>query len=317
MKKLFLGLLLILLVSGCVTLPFDIPFLSGQGGTNVTELGPDVIVIQNINVIPGTSVRPEDSFSVYFELKNQEENRMVPSSEDTEDVKYNLFDTGLCTWTGGTSYPQTTGSIDPFSPLETKLIEWNFKAPSAEQIAFLSINCPIRFKISYPFTAVSQIDVGIIDEDRLRDLQRAGEDVTYVPSLSVGRGPIKIYFDFGNTLPVRNNTNLSVYIKVNDKGNGLLGEISNESDKQLIIEVSDKFQSLDCLKDYFKCEHVDNIWRCHNEYKPIPLIKKETFEIRCVLETPLTVNVQETFYITAKLNYIYDVLGEANIEVKP
>lgn len=315
MKKLFLGLILVLLASGCAGmpgLPFKIPFF-GDGGPNVTELGPDVITIQNINVIPKTSVRPDDTFSVYFELKNQEENRRVPSSEDTDDITYNLYDYGLCSWTGGTKYPQNKGNLEPFAPLETKLIEWNFKAPSAEKIAFLSTNCPIRWKITYPFKSISQIDVSVIDENRLRDLQRSGEDTTYVPSLSVGRGPVKIYFDFGNTLPVRNNTNMSVYIKVRDKGKGLLGEIPNSTGKMLTLKAPEKFQNIECVKDYFTC----NGNTCENTKKPIPLIKKETFEIRCTLETPETVNIQETFYITAELNYNYPILGKVIVNVKP
>ena len=308
MKKLFLILISVLLVSGCTYLPFDIPFLD-SGGPNVTKLGPDVIVIQNINVIPSTSIRPSDSFSVYYEVKNQDENEMI------SDVKYHLYDTGLCKFQPleGGDDPTSLTTLGDFAPSETKLVEWNFQAPSADDIAHLRLNCPIKFKVNYPYQARSQIDVVVIDEDRLRDLQRAGEDVIHIPTLSMGRGPIKIYFDFGNTLPVRENSNLSVYVKVKNEGVGSFGEIPTEG-KTLNIH-TDCNLIISCLDDYFACTGT----LCVNILKPIPLINKETFEIRCLLQVPpgMDIEMEKTFYIYAELDYDYDVLGEVNVGVNP
>lgn len=315
MNKTILGsLILVLLFSGCVglNLPFNIPFLTPTG-PNVTKLGPDVITIQSINVIPQTSIRPDDEFSVYYEVKNQDENEMIKS------ISYVLYDTGLCVWKSAS--PGSTSSKvytwpDGFAPSETKLVEWNFKAPSKEQIAGLPIKCPIKFKVNYTYNARSQIDIVVIDAERLEELQRSGKDVTYTPSLSIGRGPVKIYFDFGNTLPVRNNSNISVYIKVKDEGAGLYSEIPKGGLSINISAVNGvSFQKVDCINDYFSCPTTSS---CSNSVKAIPLIKKQTFELRCDLWTPLTINMEQTFYISATIsNYNYDVLGEASVEVKP
>jgi len=303
MKKLFLGLISILLVSGCAGLPFDLPFFDG-GGPNVTELGPDIIVIQGISIIPNPPLRPEDQFSVYFEVKNQDD------IEPISGVSYELYDTGLCVWQPGGYYTSKFGSwSEGFAPLETKLVEWVFKAPSLEDIAHLRTTCPIKFKVNYSYTAKSQIDVSVINENRLKNLQRAGEDVIYEPNLNVGRGPIKIYFDFGNTLPIKESSSLSVYLKVEDKGNGLLGQIENDS---FSLETdSTNFIFSDFMPEYFTC--TGNICKNNNS---IPLINKETFEIRFVLDTPPE-DMEKTYYITAKLNYTYDVIGEANVAIEP
>jgi hypothetical protein len=317
MKKIILSLSLVLLISGCVGMPFDIPFLSDQGGPNVTELGPDILVIQNINVIPNPPLSPDDRFSVYFEVKNQDENERVPQA-GFPDVSYELYDTGLCSFEGGDPRLKSGTWSSGFAPLETKLVEWNFKAPSVDEIVHLSTSCPIKFKINYDYTAKSQIDVSVIDEERLRDLQRSGEDTTYIPSLSVGRGPVKIYFDFGNILPVRENSELPVYIKVMDKGAGLLGKISRAMGRRLVIKAPD-FQGITCIEDYFICFDTNNDGnndRCENTLKDIPLIRKETFEIRCVLTTP-GVSIENTYYITAELHYEYPVLGETNVRIEP
>jgi hypothetical protein len=157
MKKLFLTLILVLLVSGCT-----IPFLSSST-TTVKELPPDVISISNITVLPSTSVRVKDEFSIYFELSNQEEFDYTP-------VNYNLYDTGLCTPKGG--YPDISinppeGSLQSFAPKEIRQIEWTFQAPSTDTIANLTVTCPIRFRFDFSYNAKSEVDVLVIDSGYL------------------------------------------------------------------------------------------------------------------------------------------------------
>lgn len=213
MKKFVLGLFLILLVSGCAGLP-DIfsGLIPGAGDkVNKTELSPDLIVIQNINVIPAPPISAGDQFSVSFDIKNQDEIKDVK-------IDYSLFDMGLCSYT--TSQSSTTATIKLF-PLQTEFVEWTFNSPSNDEIAYLPNKCPIRFKVNYTFDATSQIDVDIISAARLTQLQRAGTPPSFVPSLSVGIGPVKIYLSFGASLPARDNSSLPIFIIVEDKGTGL------------------------------------------------------------------------------------------------
>ncbi len=313
MKKLFLILILVLLVSGCTGLPFDIPFFS-SGGTQVKELPPDVISMHNITVLPSTSVRAEDEFSIYFELLNQEEFNYT-------DVKYDLYDTGLCIPTGGnptlSCYPPGCGFS--LGPQEIMQVEWTFKAPNADKIAHLKVTCPIRFRFDFSYQAKSQIDVLVISSEHFSELQKAGKATTFSPTVNVGRGPIKTYFDFGTSLPVKNNASLPVYIKVEDKGTGMLEQI--EAGDFIITFPSEfDFSNVDC--PYFGCDKSTGI--CTSN-APIPIISKKSLDIRCSgIKTPDVIRgssgseiPEKTYFISSSLDYDYYVAGEVDVQVNP
>ncbi|OGI12193.1 hypothetical protein A3K64_02570 [Candidatus Micrarchaeota archaeon RBG_16_36_9] len=297
MKKIILSsLILVLLVSGCSLFP--------TSGTQVKELPPDVISIQNITVLPSTSVRERDQFSIYFDLLNQDE-------FNENSVTYNIYDTGLCTWTGGDPGSKN-GTIDQIYPLETRQIEWNFQAPSKEEIANLRITCPIRFRFDFSYKAKSQIDLLVINSDHMKEIQRSGKTVTFSPTINVGRGPIKIYFDFGTSLPVKNNSDLTIYVKVEDKGTGLLRQINAGN---FIITFPPEFTVNDDACPYFLCTDSSSGRVCTNEV--IPIISKKSLDIRCSgIKTP-DVNIEKTYFISAVLDYDYYVTGESDVEVKP
>jgi len=69
--------------------------------------------------------------------------------------------------------------------------------------------------------AKSQVDFVVISRNYLTELQRSGQTTTFRPTVNIGRGPIKIYFDFGANLPAKNDAPLPVYLTVEDKGTGL------------------------------------------------------------------------------------------------
>ncbi|MFH1473286.1 MAG: hypothetical protein ABIE55_00150 [Candidatus Aenigmatarchaeota archaeon] len=311
MKIIFLGLITVLLISGCVVPGFD--FFSG-GDVEVKELPPDVISVHNITVLPSTSVRVGDQFSVYFEVLNQDEFEEIP-------LDYNLYDTGLCRPIDGdpeVSPTDTTGSfVDTFSPKESRLIEWNFEAPTGEEIAYISVTCPIRFKFDfYDYTAESQVDFVVIDKDYLLELQRAGETVTSRPTVNVGRGPIKIYFEFGANLPVKNGSPLPVYVRVEDKGTGLLRKIENGT---FTITFPTGFTVPTNACPYFNC--FGNVCTSNED---IPIINKKSLEIRCSnIKTPESDDLsfrpgpEKTYSISAEIEYDYSAVGEINIKVNP
>jgi hypothetical protein len=311
MKKLFLSLILILLVSGCV-LPFDIPFFQSSG-PEVKELPPDVISIQNITVLPSSSVRVEDQFSILLEVTNQDE-------FDEIDVDYNLYDTGLCDVLGGYPVDISTrqGDFDTFAPRETVLVEWNFEAPTTEEIASISLICPIRFRFDFSYNATSQIDLVVIDSEHLRELQRAGEITSFKPSLNIGRGPIKIYFDYGTSLPIKDESPLSIYITVEDKGTGLLRKIELDDEFNIIFPAGFDLSDANC--PLFDCSgSVNSGWTCENN-DDIYLTNKKTMEMRCAnIITPSLFSdaPEKTYFITAELEYEYYAVGEVDVEVKP
>jgi hypothetical protein len=312
MKKLFLGLITILLIAGCIAPGFEFPNPFAPEGPKVIESPYDVISIANITVLPSSSLFPEDQFSVYFEVSNQDEFEPV-------NVGYNLYDTGLCTILEGgeprISSSSRSGQYSPnFSPEETRLVEWNFKAPSASDIVSISVTCPIRFKFNFTDSATSQIDVDVIDSGHLSDLQRAGKSPTFTPTVNVGRGPVKIYFDFGTSLPVRNNSALPVYLTVEDKGTGLLREIEKSKFK---ITFPPNFTVPDNACPYFTCSNDTNGGRKCESNAAIPIISKKSLQIRCSTTTPTPIDTEKTYFINASVDYDYAAVGEVNVEVKP
>lgn len=311
MKKLFLTLILVLLASGC-TLPGGLNLFS-SGGTQVKELPPDVISINNITILPSTSVRAGDEFSIYFELSNQDEFNYT-------DVSYNLYDTGMCKPKGG--YPDistnTEGPLEPhFAPKETRQIEWTFTAPDADKIAQLRVTCPIRFRFDFHYQAKSQVDVLVINSEHFSELEKSGQVTTFSPTVNVGRGPIKVYFDFGATLPVKNDSSLPVYIEVQDKGTGLLKQIDSGN---FTVTFPDNFNVQNGNKTcpYFNCANN----KCKNNV-PILMINKKSLDIRCSgIKTPTVADMgagvpEKTYFIGSTLDYNYYTAGEVDIEVNP
>ena len=295
MNKFVLSLLLIVLISGC-TIPGGL--IPGTGPTT-KEQSPDLVIVQNLNVIPAPPINAGDQFSISFEIKNQDEVVSV------DDVSYNLFDKGKCTvkLSGDEEVTTTPFSLDP---LQSEFREWTFKAPSSDDIGHLSVTCPMRFMVTYTHTATSQIDIDVINNDRLSQLQKAGQTPSFTPTLTIGSGPIKTYFDFGASMPVRNETTLPIYITVEDKGTGLL---ENIKDGKLTITFPTGFTVSDCTK--FICTGVV----CKNS-GDIQMIRKKSPQIRCSITTPAE-TIEKTYYIRADLEYTYNIVQEASVEIKP
>jgi len=311
MKNIYLlGLFAVVFTSACV-----IPGLPGGGGEKI--LTSDILTIENVNVIPKTSVSAGEQFTISFEVKSQ-----VPADQpiNVNNVKVQLFDYGLCKpmldpseWTNdGGIYSHTFGV---FVPQQTEFVEWNFEAPTNEQIARLSTNCPIRFKISYDFNATTTIDADVISATRLNELQRSGQTPTFTPTQTVGSGPLKIMFSYGTSLPVRTtnktsfNSTLPLLIQVEDQGTGLYPQIPPNS---LTVNFNKDFEIYSC--DRFNIG--DGVIKNSDT---IQMIKKKSVQLRCLFLTPdeSVVPIEKTYVFTGNLFYSYDVTKDLTIDIKP
>jgi hypothetical protein len=304
MKEILLSIMVVLLISGCTIF---------GGDKEVKELPPDVIAKENVSVLPSSaSVRPGDEFSIYMDIVNEDDVDAVP-------VNYSVYDSGLCTWIGGDPLNIDIGTSAVFgslSPKEASMIEWNFKAPDSARLAGFSVTCPIRYKFSFNYTTSTQTDLEVIDRNYMTQLERSGQMAPFVPTINVGRGPIKVYFDFGTPLPVKTDSFLPVYLKVEDKGTGRLEYIDNGA---LEITFPSEFilasQGSDGICTYFSC--IGNV--CKNDEK-IPLINKKTLEIRCGgIKTPVSIGAnipEKTYFITSTLKYDYFSAGQTDVKVE-
>jgi hypothetical protein len=314
MKKIILMLVLVLLVSGCVGM--ENPFGFGSSKTEVKEQPVDVISIQNVNTLPTPPIIAGDQFSISFELTNLEEEKDV-------DVGYKLMDDGLCKRVSGPEY-----DIFPdFVPGRVEFVEWTFNTPSNEEMGYLRTTCPVRFIIGYEFTAISEIEANVITEQRYQQLQQSGEFATFTPTINVGRGPIKIYMEYGASLPIRATVPatattpkikriLPVYITVQDKGTGLLSSIpGSDSVYNLSIKVPSEFTvQSDSCGERFSCSGNE----CWNT-ETLTMIKRESPTIKCSFTTPDegTVGLEKTYFITASMKYPYNLTQKIDVAVEP
>lgn len=316
MKRLVFALVAVVLIAGCIELP---DFLKGEvSGPTTTELGADIVTTQNVNVIPNPPVQAESEFTVSLEAKNQDD------VNDVENVVLTLYDTGLCTMTDETN--DLTGAT--LVPDQEEFVEWNLDAPTNAQIGGMQATCPIRYKITYDYSSKTQVDSRIISEEKLRQLQRAGETPEFTPNQIIGRGPIKISFSFGVNQPVKTDTTFPVYVKVEDKGSGLLdftkGDIPVNT---LVLQVHEDFTPKSCSK----FEEVDpstltlRDFTAQSGYKyywnnaTIAMVKKKSTELRCSFTTPDedTVSDERTYYFTAMMDYTYKMDFEEEVSIQP
>ncbi len=319
MKVYLLGLLAVMFVSACV----DIPGF-GERNIETTELPPDILVVENVNTIPTPPINTNDQFTTSFEVKNQDDVNEVPN------VFIQLFDYGLCiplkeSFTPSTDWVEASGvhSLDLGSlvPGQTEFIEWTFQSPTNEEIGRLETTCPIRFKTSYNFSSISQIDVRAISSEKLKQMQRSGETPTFTPTQTLGRGPIKISFSFGASLPIKASSAsfesiLPIFITVEDKGQGLFGDIP---EKTLLLKVPASFKVKECNKfDKVTSMSTSSITTYTNKDK-IPMIRKKSPQLRCSFIVPdeEQVVVEKTYFLSANMNYQYSLTNDIEVEVKP
>jgi hypothetical protein len=158
-------------------------------------------------------------------------------------------------------------------------------------------------------------------EQRYYQLQQSGEFTTFTPTLNVERGPIKIYMEFGASLPIRASTTenkriLPVYVTVQDKGTGLLSSIpGSDSVYNLTIKVPSEFNvQSDSCGERFTCSG-DECWNTET----LTMVKRESPTIKCSFTTPNegTVGLEKTYFITASLKYPYNLTQKVDVAVKP
>ncbi|MBN2203386.1 MAG: membrane lipoprotein lipid attachment site-containing protein [Candidatus Aenigmarchaeota archaeon] len=301
MKKMISLLVLVLFVSGCTSFS-GINFF-GQN-QEVKEVSEDVIVIENINVVPTSPLIAGDQFSLSFQMINEDEMYDVP-------VEYKLLDDGLCSFVRNQAF-RDTGSFT-LVPGQVEFIEWTFDTPESSDIAYIRTICPIRFKTTYYYFAESEIEISVIDKDRYMQLQQSGEFTTFTPTLTVGRGPIKIYMELGATLPIREGGTLPVYITVEDKGDGLMTKIP---ERKLVMGIPEEFAE-GAYCDFMSLDETIGGYAYFTNTQSIPFVSKETPKMKCTFIAP-DVSLEQTYFANAYfLDFAYDKIKEVEVEVQP
>ncbi len=213
-----------------------------------------------------------------------------------------------CDYKSGFTKPTTPSAPEgqTYMPLQTELFEWTFTAPTNDEIGNMPAKCPIRYKISYDFTAKTQVDVTVISPEKIRELQRSGKYEPITPTQTKGIGPIKIDISFGAKQPIKSGDVLPVFITIEDKGTGIYGSVPAGS---LKLSVPADFEVKSCSK----FEENGDVYENNVD---IPMIKKRSPQIRCSFIMP-DVTDMRTYYIKAELSYNYQKDYETDITINP
>jgi len=270
MKKMTFLLALIIISSGCIQ--------------NGVELPQDILKIETLGVIPETPVA-NSTFTVTFLITNLDEIKEI------ENVKLTVYDSGMCesiTW--GDSFTK-------IYPMSTEEIELAFKAPTNQELGNMPGRCSIKYKLAYDFNAETLTEVVVINENKLEELQKAGETVSVSPKTIMGKGPIKIRTEIKEKQPILMDTTVPIVFNIENKGTGTFEVKSIDGKKELNISSG--------LIDPPVCQE-----------KTVSLINGKILPIACQLTTPRVVDMK-TFYIKTSLPYRYSVQGEVDVDIKP
>ena len=313
--KLALAVFSMVFISGCVG---GFPgFRFGSAGTTI-EAPDDVLLIKNAQVVPTPPIQARSTFDLTFLVENTGD---AETGKEAENVTVYGYDWGRCHNTTPASNPGLVGI--PGQPTTiypgggASLIEWTFQAPSNDELGRVQGVCTIRYKVGYDFTAFTVTDLSIIDEDRLREANRAGETITVTPVTSKSKGPLKIAIDVGADQPARESTSTNpsvvpINIRIDDRGAGFI-EGRGIGAGKLKVEFPPDFEG--------KVNCDSNSWNNPTSRTPtnknvLPFIKKQTPPLRCDITAPDVADLK-TFAIRAEMDYRYELFDETDVEIQP
>jgi len=272
MKKMIPLLALIIISSGCIQ--------------NEVELPQDILKIETLGVIPETPVA-DSTFTVTFLITNMDEIKEI------ENVKLTVYDSGMCECDSCVASTGLAKQIDKIYPMSTEEIELTFKAPTNRELGNMPGRCSIKYKLAYDFNAETLTEVVVINENKLEELQKAGETASVSPKTIIGKGPIKIRTEIKEKQPILMDTTVPIIFNIENKGTGTFAV---QPGKELNISSG---------KIGMNCQE-----------KTVSLINGKILPIACQLTTPY-VDDMKTFYIKTSLPYRYSVQGEIDVDIKP
>ena len=305
----FAAFVLLVFASGCITPQVNI---SAMTTPETNEAPADLITVTDINTIPNQPIDADTGFSLTFNVNN------VDDIKEVNNVGVYLYDYGLCGKESAKDMSDLT-----FAPLQSEFIEWKFTAPSNDQISYMPSDCKIRWKANYSFSAMTQVDFQVISKQRLQEKQRAGEEVSFSPTQTIGRGPIKINFGFSTGLPVQSGKDMIFFIWVENKGSGIIGDLNPRRTNFYLKIPKDVTDFDNCsgrfapVKDGNGNILAEGNYKIYNLTKTIPMIEKKSPKIRCSFKVP-NINDERTFFIYANItNYSYDIDNQYSVKINP
>ncbi len=300
----FVFLFLPLLLSGCINSGFTI-WSSVQ--PNTVKQTPDLLVIENVKVIP-EKVYPDTEFTVYFTVRHTGD----PSTSTAVGYFLTAYDFGVCkkvkaSWNMDTasSFLKTENYPEKIQPGEIKDYSLTLKAPSPQEIANLEAKCPVRLKITYSYTAKTQIEAYVMSEERMKILQRTGKYSAYIPTEQVGIGPVKLYFEFTQSQPFVAGKNVVFFLYAKNEGDG------NVESEASTPEIHVKVKVLGGSGGIIRCSGTSS-----GEIT-LHFVGEQTNKVKCTWIPELQNGDEKIFYLLATATYVYSFEKTVDVTVFP
>jgi len=234
---LILTIILVVMISLCTGLPFEIPglpFFGQSNETNQTQIGllrintdsPDALV--KIGAIP-SELKSGRSETITFEIQNM-------NSYDLKNVTVNVYDS--CVFTG-----ETSKTINDIKKNVTSKFSWTWKTEKSD----IDQNCNIKFKLDYETSnsggsSYSQ-DIAVLSDTEYQARETAGTLNQIQIKFSYPNSPFRISLKFSDDQPFLNGENYYMYMDYTNAGKGFLDV------KSVTINVPANLNGFSC-KDY-------------------------------------------------------------------
>jgi hypothetical protein len=237
---------------------------------------------------------------------------------------------------------------NPNSPCEfkmgaTKQLLFNFRSPSAADIASVITTAKLNYKLNYDYRGTTNYEILVVDYNEIIKRQREGQTLATSLQDTRGSGPIKIDAELMTPYVVtaedpKNAQSAYIVFKIRNAGSGMLKD-SRIAEKKLEIrfpmslvgadwngekpnfQYNKQTNNQDCAAE-FSCSAAGNDLVCTN-VKCIELFRgeSETFSFKInsvpykgILGTGIP---HRAMLITAAVSYNYELRGSLEVVIDP
>ncbi len=283
MRYMLLLLALAILVSGCVSMPWQKSQIGPIAGTtSVTNTD----MSMSVAAVPA-EVREEKNMSVNFDITNTQQS-------DLYNININVYETcGFRSDQDGFTYHKDNLTSN-------RTLRWNprWTAPAVQ----FDTDCEIKFRTSWEGNASLSQSVTVLSDAEYTAREAAGTLGDITAGMSASNSPVSITITFGSEQPWADNETVSMFIDYTDTGGGFIDNLASGSVK---LTMPDNIKDSDC-------NHYTGIDLNRN----LSFINKAAPRSTCTFSTKAGNSPVSTGTISLTANYKYELDNSFTIKIK-
>jgi hypothetical protein len=327
---------MLVLAAGCTYLPFPGQDVIKVANSVKQDGETDIITIKNIETLPHSPIVPGQRTTLSFIIENKDK------TKEANSVKIILYDAPLfknnennrpCNEKTAICQPDSCSEAKPcmLLPGEQKLITFDLFAPSEIDVAGISTDIMLYFKLQYNFKASTLYRVPVVNLDEIKLRQRAGQSTDIEIPKVYGPGPIQLDLELRSMPYILSEYDGSIKFTVLDKGSGMLkdgkiekGKISIKFPDGLPLKFPDPKNEPNTI-GIFYCPRTDRIFTCTNtnekpdlkKYAHVEIFKKTSVPYLFTMTSSNIAEPFKTYDITASADYTYELRDSAKVTITP